>query len=348
MSGWLEVEFVVDSRGLPWVLEINPRICGTMRLAAMCAEVALFDIPAMRGLDGSLPAVRTGAEVPWHGAPIADPAQRIFATSRITIAARDSSCLRAKLDSLGIDLDAYTQVGPAREGRRRLRRAIMAMFDGTHEADPSSSLSAADILAVLFNRLLRYEAVGPSDRDRVFISDGPAAPALYAALMLDGILPSDSPACLPLLSRILRDLPDQHFTVGVEGPSASATQTVSVAAGTAAALWERGRRSRVYALLAAAECDPSEVWEAASSAAGGGLANLTVVVDAHVVNDSLDGTPGVRPADIASRWRAVGWDASIVNRHDMEALEAALRGAPSSKPHAVIAQTEKEIECQLR
>lgn len=95
--GWVEVEFVVDPQGVPMVLEINPRVSGTMRIAAMAAQVAIFDIPLLPELPRRLPATSFAIEVPWPGPAIIDPLQRVFATSRLTVAAPSREEAAAKL-----------------------------------------------------------------------------------------------------------------------------------------------------------------------------------------------------------------------------------------------------------
>jgi ATP-grasp domain len=85
-EGWLEVEFVVDPDGRPLVLEINPRVSGTMRLAAMSAQVPIFDIACDAAYSGLLRAHAYGVEVPWQGPVLVQPENGVFATSRLTLA----------------------------------------------------------------------------------------------------------------------------------------------------------------------------------------------------------------------------------------------------------------------
>lgn len=341
MRGWLEVEFIVDCAGRHWALEINPRICGTMRLAAMCAQVAVFDIPAVKTLDGVLPAVAFGAEVPWEGEPIADPKRHRFATSRLTICAADTAELREELTALGIDLEAHTQLAGVRDYARRLRRGILTMVDGAKGGHPGSSLSAADAIAVLYHRLMRDGGDDPWERDRFFLSKGHAAPALYAALVLEGVLPHDVLGRLRALGSPLQGHPDPRFIPALEAPSGSLAQGASIAVGAALGLWRRGSLARVYALLGDGECQEGQIWEAAGFAAHQGLANLTFLIDRNGLQHdaAVDAIWG--RTDLAEVWRAFGWDVFVVDGHNHEALEAALRGTPGTRPTAVIANTVK-------
>lgn len=85
--GHMEVEYLVEHDGRIRVLEINPRVAGTMRIAAMAADVPIFSLCDLAATRGHLPAVRHAAEQPYQGTPFADPELGVFATSRLTVSA---------------------------------------------------------------------------------------------------------------------------------------------------------------------------------------------------------------------------------------------------------------------
>ena len=94
--GFIEVEFIVPAGGAPVVTDVNPRVCGTMRLVAMATEVPIFDwqyfsSPGDRRVD---PA-KYAAEVPYDGGPIASP--NLVATSRLTCSGADAMSVRATI-----------------------------------------------------------------------------------------------------------------------------------------------------------------------------------------------------------------------------------------------------------
>jgi hypothetical protein len=95
-QGYLEVEYLVNGDGVQ-VLELNPRVSGTMRLTAMATGVDIFSLHHRPDLTGELPAIRWAAEVPYSGAHIALPEQGVFATSRLTVAADSPTAAREKL-----------------------------------------------------------------------------------------------------------------------------------------------------------------------------------------------------------------------------------------------------------
>lgn len=96
MWGFGEVEFVVDNTGKPYVLEVNPRICGTLRIAAMAASMPIFDSRVFPGDFLDVPATYYAAELPHEGPSILRP--DVIATSRITCRAPSRQATRELLE----------------------------------------------------------------------------------------------------------------------------------------------------------------------------------------------------------------------------------------------------------
>jgi carbamoylphosphate synthase large subunit len=96
-QGFMEAEYVVTEAKDISILEINPRVSGTMRIAAMATGAAIFAMHKLPDLRGDLPARRWSAELPYAGEPFSDPAGEAFATSRLTIAAPSAADLQARL-----------------------------------------------------------------------------------------------------------------------------------------------------------------------------------------------------------------------------------------------------------
>lgn len=101
--GYLEVEFLLTASGEVHLLEINPRVSGTMRLAAMATRLPIFSLHARPELRDHLGAARFSGEVPYSGDPITDAEGEVFATSRLTVAGQSPKEVRAKLSELGAE-----------------------------------------------------------------------------------------------------------------------------------------------------------------------------------------------------------------------------------------------------
>jgi hypothetical protein len=100
LRGHMEVEYLVTRQGETLVLEINPRVAGTMRLAALAAGVPIFSLHMFPPLSCGLRATMHAAEEPYAGPPIADPEGRVFATIRLTVAAATAAGALSKLRSV--------------------------------------------------------------------------------------------------------------------------------------------------------------------------------------------------------------------------------------------------------
>lgn len=98
-EGFAEVELIVDSEGHARVIEVNPRIAGTMRMAALACDQRIFDLPVKENARGHLAARRCVVEMPFRGEPRNDPAQLVYCTSRLTAAADSWGELPARVDA---------------------------------------------------------------------------------------------------------------------------------------------------------------------------------------------------------------------------------------------------------
>lgn len=232
---------------------------------------------------------------------------------------------------------------------RRMRCDIIEMLAEAGSGHPGGSLSAADIVAVLFGAVMRHDATRPDDseRDRFVLSKGHAAPVLYAALAQAGYFGRDHLKTLRKLGSILQGHPDSTKTPGVEISTGSLGQGLAVANGIALALRLDGRAEpTVFCLLGDGELQEGEVWEAAMFAPHHGLTNVVAIVDHNGLQ--IDGACSevMCLGDIGAKFAAFGWDAMECDGHDVERLLEVLGGAreraeAAGRPVAVICRTVK-------
>ena len=145
-----------------------------------------------------------------------------------------------------------------------------------------SSLSAADIVAALYYRVLRHDPDRPRwpGRDRFVLSKGHAAPIQYAALARHGYFPSEDLMKLRKLDAHLQGHPDMTRTPGIEVSTGSLGQGLSMSVGIGLALrLDRIAEAHVFALLSDGDCQEGQTWEAATAAAHFRVTNLTAIVD---------------------------------------------------------------------
>lgn len=211
-----------------------------------------------------------------------------------------------------------------------------------------SSLSAADIVAALYTRVLRHDPTRPDwpERDRFVLSKGHAAPIQYAALARFGYFELEDLMGLRKIGAQLQGHPDMNKTSGVEVSTGSLGQGLSMALGIATALHlDSIEDAHVFALLSDGDCQEGQTWEAATAAphfAERGGSKLTAIIDYNHLQ--TDGTTEevMDIADLRAKFESFGWDAIEIDGHDMGAVVEALeRSRTLDRPAAVVCQTKK-------
>ena len=155
---------------------------------------------------------------------------------------------------------------------------------------PGGSLSCTEILTYLYFDKMNVDPKNPdkADRDRLVLSKGHAAPALYSVLALRGFFPVEEIEKLRKPYAMLQGHPDKKNIPGVDMSSGSLGQGISAAAGMALSAKHFGDDYRVYSIIGDGESEEGQVWEAAMFAAHKKLNNLTVFVDLNGLQ--IDGT----------------------------------------------------------
>lgn len=205
-------------------------------------------------------------------------------------------------------------------------------------------LSVADIIAVLYADVLRYDPAQPrwDGRDRFVMSKGHAGAAVYAALAECGFFdPAELRTHYADGSRLSGHV--SHHLPGVELSTGSLGHGLSAAAGMALAAKQDGKAHRVFAVLGDGECDEGSVWEAALFAAHYQLEDLVAVIDHNHMQslDTCEKTLALEP--LGDKWRDFGWRVIELDGHDHAALRSALANTKNDqhRPTAVIANTVK-------
>ena len=209
-----------------------------------------------------------------------------------------------------------------------------------------SSLSAADIVAALYHRVLRHDPERPDwpERDRFVLSKGHAAPIQYAALARFGYFPLEDLMGLRKIGAQLQGHPDMNKTPGVEVSTGSLGQGLSMSLGIALALRLDGLEdtAHVFTICSDGDCQEGQTWEAATAAPHFGVHNLTAIVDYNHLQ--TDGTTEqvMDIGDMRAKFSAFGWDTVEIDGHDMSAIVEALEHSRTvERPSAIIAQTKK-------
>ncbi len=238
-----------------------------------------------------------------------------------------------------------TAPGALRAKARDIRKHVVRMVGAASSGHPGGSLSAADIVTVLYFNEMNIRPDDPEwrDRDRFVLSKGHAAPVLYAALAEAGYFPVEELITLRRIDSRLQGHPSMLSTPGVEMSTGSLGQGLSAACGMAIAAKLDGAAWRVYALLGDGELEEGQIWEAVMTAAHRGLDNLTAFVDWNGLQ--IDGPVAeVKSVErIGERFAAFGWNVVEIDGHDISAIMAALAEArrAEGRPTVVVARTIK-------
>ena len=210
---------------------------------------------------------------------------------------------------------------------------------------PTTCLSAADIVSVLFFHAMRYDCTDAQNpnNDRFILSKGHAAPLLYAAYAEAGIIPVDDLITLRQIDSILEGHPTPRFE-WTEVATGSLGQGLSLGLGMALnGKYLDKSDYRVYVLLGDGETAEGGVWEAAALASHYQLNNLIGIVDVNALGQSQRTMYAFDIDTYCDRFEAFGWQTIGIDGHDFDEILSALEKAKAStdKPTMIVAKTFK-------
>lgn len=226
----------------------------------------------------------------------------------------------------------------ARDARMLIVRTIGTAKLGHVGGD----FSVTDILTALYFATLRLDPAQPNwpERDRLILSKGHCAAALYSVMALRGFLsPEELPTFAAPLSR-LNGHPNRKIP-GVEANTGPLGHGLPIALGCAIAARLAGADWRTFVVLGDGELQEGSNWEAAMAAAHRELSSLTAIVDRNRLQQGAGTEETNRLEPLADKWRAFGWHVLEVDGHDVEALYQAFHARTDGRPRCVIAHTIK-------
>ena len=238
-----------------------------------------------------------------------------------------------------------TDINELQKIARKVRIGIIEGVYNAKSGHPGGSLSIADILTVLYFNQMNIDQNNPkvNSRDRLVLSKGHVAPALYSVLAEKGYFPVEELKNLRKVNGILQGHPDMKNIPGVDMSTGSLGQGLSVANGMAIASKLNHEGVRIYCICGDGELQEGQIWEAAMTSSHYKLDNLCVIVDNN--NLQIDGkvneVMSIYPID--EKFRSFGFEVINIDGHDMNQIVNALDKAKTvkGKPTAIIAKTIK-------
>lgn len=227
----------------------------------------------------------------------------------------------------------------------RIRRDTIEMTYVSKGSHIGPILSIADIVAVLYSDILKYDVKNPNleDRDRLILSKGHAGGSIYAALAEVGFFDREILKTHYSNGSILSGHVSHKGVPGVEFSTGSLGHGMSVGAGIAMAAKRDNKNYNVFVIVGDGECNEGSIWESALFANNFNLDNLIVIVDHNKMQcmDFCENVIKIEP--FADKWRTFGWNVLEIDGHNHTKIKNALMKAKSNSnsPTVIIANTVK-------
>jgi transketolase len=231
-----------------------------------------------------------------------------------------------------------------KEFARQMRLHALHMVHRASASHIGSCLSITDIVAVLYNSVLKVRSDEPRwrERDRFILSKGHACAAVYAALAMREFFPlSELETYASDGAKLMAHI--SHHVVGVEFSTGSLGHGLPFGVGKALALKKSSSQAKVFVVVSDGEMDEGSNWEALLFAAHHKLDNLIVIVDYNKLQSltSIQNTLGLEP--LADKFRAFGCAVREIDGHSFGDLQSAFSHIPLTglKPTMIVAHTTK-------
>ena len=227
----------------------------------------------------------------------------------------------------------------------KIRRWVLEAVYSAASGHIGGSFSIAELLTALYWQEMKVDPKAPRDpaRDRLVLSKGHCAPALYAALALRGYFPPEDLRGFRKLDSYLSGHAEMNGVPGVDMSAGSLGQGLSAAVGIALAAKLDGKDYRTYCIVGDGEVQEGQIWEAAMSAAHLKLDNLVVILDNNnlQISGTLDKVLSPYPLD--EKFAAFGFEVIPADGHDFGSIEQAFAKAHGvkEKPALILAKTVK-------
>jgi transketolase len=228
---------------------------------------------------------------------------------------------------------------------KNMRIEIIEMLNKVKTGHPGGSLSAVEIMAVLYFNQMNIDPKNPQweDRDRFIAGKGHCAPIIYSSLAEKGYFSKEELGSLRQMGSILQGHPCMIKTPGIDMSSGPLGLGLSVAIGMGIAAKLNNKDYYTYVLLGDGEIQEGQVWEAAMSAVKFKTDNVITILDNNGVQ--LDGTNDeIMPlGDIGKKFEAFGWNVIHIDGHSLTEIDDAIEKVKTikNKPSIIIAKTIK-------
>lgn len=222
-----------------------------------------------------------------------------------------------------------------KEIARQVRKDIIFEIYNAQSGHPGGALSCADILVAIYFKLI-------NEGDKVVLSKGHASAALYAVLAEKGFFEREELKTFRKYGSRLQGHPSLHKAPGIDAPSGSLGQGLSIANGIALSFKLDGKENCVYCILGDGEIEEGQVWEAAMSAGHYKLNNVITFLDYNKLQIDGSNDEVMKVAPVKEKFEAFGWYVQEIDGHNLEEIISAVEnGKKQDKPVMIVANTIK-------
>jgi transketolase len=241
--------------------------------------------------------------------------------------------------------DKAWQDGALPEMARTIRTHVLRMTHRARSSHVGSCFSVVELLVMLYGQVLRVNPADPTwaGRDRMLVSKGHAAAALFSTLAERGFFPVSWLDTFYLDGTCLPGHVTHRGVPGVEISTGALGHGLPIGCGMALVAKREQPDSRVFVVLSDGDCDEGSTWEAALFAHHHRLDNMVAIVDYNKIQGFGRTNEVMNLEPLADKWKAFGWSVREVDGHDIGAIESAISTLPFEKnrPSALIAHTVK-------
>jgi len=218
----------------------------------------------------------------------------------------------------------------------------MSLAAGASSSHFGGSLSTVELLATLYNNVLKFDVTNPlwEDRDRFILSKGHACLGYYAVLCEKGFFAKEDLNLFEKNGSFLLGHPIINKKKGIEFSNGSLGMGLALGIGVAIAAKKNKKNYRVFVLIGDGECNEGSIWEASMSAAHFKLNNITAILDNNDLQQTGSNDDIMSTKNLANKWRSFNWDVQEINGHDIPEILAAFNYV-SEKPKLILAKTIK-------
>jgi len=204
-----------------------------------------------------------------------------------------------------------------------------------------STLSMAEILAVLYSDVINWDINDLENRDRMILSKGHGALALYSVLYEKGLITRDELQSFEHNGTHFAAHSPRIVEKGLEFVGGSLSLGISNAMGVALACKKKGFKNKVYVIVGDGELNEGLVWESLMFASAKQLNNIVVIVDHNHMQAYGTTEEILDTGSLQAKFESFGFEGVTVDGHDVEAIENAFSNIDANKPAVIICETVK-------